>query len=766
MKLRSFSVGIMMRGQQRNLSFFTMVSFLLMPSSPAAGVQIRLSGSGSTQCSGRVEIYHNNTWGTVCDDEWDLNDAMVVCRELNCGAALDATQLAQFGEGTGQIWLDDVACSGNEWSLTECQHRGFGTHDCRHREDAGVICSGMRLSGSGSTLCSGRVEIYHNNIWGTVCDDSWDLNDAMVVCRELRCGTALSAPQSAKFGEGTGQIWLDDVTCSGSESFLTECQHSGFGKHNCKHNEDAGVICSASLPKPSISMNPAGEVNWGQDVGITCSISTQLLGGTFILQKTSGSFRKTQTSSTNSATFNIPKVNFDNEGSYQCQYEKRTESQTFRSNLSDSVRISVTVTFPKPSISMNPASEVNWGQDVGITCSVSTQLLGGTFILQKTSGSFRETKTSSTNSATFNISEVDFDKEGLYQCQYKYQKRGSTDEFSSPQSNSIRLSITVHLQTPSISLTSPDGGLVLSPEAAQVTRGSSFVITCSINSIYPDGRFFLIFSGSNITSKSAVDHSASFNFRVAEYKHQGNYSCVYEVTLSTWKFNSTETESISVIIKLPLLLLVTSVAVGALLLALLVLLVVCLVCRRRRRAKKPATLIFSQLAVTDNYYGDDDDGDDDDDDQDYVNVDQMDTKKKVKEKVGKVEEEENDDYEDLESDEDHDYEEAGPDENNTEAKKICFSVKDCRDDEKTLKEESGRKEEEESDDYENLESDEDHDYEEAGPDETNTEAKEVYRDSEVVDDNEESETSDDEDDYVNVNVPLCEQTNVNIYREK
>uniref|UniRef100_A0AAQ6IGH9 Ig-like domain-containing protein n=2 Tax=Anabas testudineus TaxID=64144 RepID=A0AAQ6IGH9_ANATE len=311
-------------------------------------------------------------------------------------------------------------------------------------------------------------------------------------------------------------------------------------------------------------MNPAGEVNWGQDVDITCSVSTQLLGGTFILQKTSGSFRENQTSSTNSVTFNIPKVNFDNEGSYQCQYEKRTESQTFRSDLSDSVRVSVTVTFPKPSISMNPASEVNWGQDVGITCSISTQLLGGTFILQKTSGSFRENQTSSTNSATFTISKVDFDKEGLYQCQYKYQKRSSIDEFSSPQSNSIRLSITVHLQTPSISLTSPDGGLVLSPEAAQVTRGSSFVITCSINSIYPDGHFFLIFSGSSVTSKSAVDHSASFNFPVAEYKHQGNYSCVYEVTLSTRKFNSTETESISVIIKLPLLLLVTSVAVGAL----------------------------------------------------------------------------------------------------------------------------------------------------------------------------------------------------------
>uniref|UniRef100_A0A3B4FIA4 Soluble scavenger receptor cysteine-rich domain-containing protein SSC5D n=1 Tax=Pundamilia nyererei TaxID=303518 RepID=A0A3B4FIA4_9CICH len=210
---------------------------------------IRLAGSLSTRCSGRVEIAYKKTWGTVCDDNWDINDAEVVCRELNYGTALNATQSAHFGEGTGEIWLDDVSCSGSEKSLTECQHRGFGIHSCTHSKDAGVSCS-VRLSGS--TLCSGRVEIFYNNTWGTVCDDNWDINDAEVVCRELGCGTAQSDAVSARFAEGSGSIWLDDVSCSGSERSLTECQHRGFGTHDCTHSQDAGVVCSGeklnSLP--------------------------------------------------------------------------------------------------------------------------------------------------------------------------------------------------------------------------------------------------------------------------------------------------------------------------------------------------------------------------------------------------------------------------------------------------------------------------------------------------------------------------------------
>uniref|UniRef100_A0A3Q3CAQ7 SRCR domain-containing protein n=1 Tax=Haplochromis burtoni TaxID=8153 RepID=A0A3Q3CAQ7_HAPBU len=211
-----------------------------------AGVPVRLSGS--TLCSGRVEIFYNNTWGTVCDDNWDINDAEVVCRELGCGTAQSA---AVFGEGSGSIWLDDVSCSGSERSLTECQHRGFGTHDCTHSQDAGVVCSDAQIrlvnpEKSGSARCSGRVEIYHNNSWGTVCDDVWDINHAEVVCRQLGCGRALEAPRSDHFGEGKGQIWLDDVSCSGIERSLTECQHRGFGLHDCGHREDAGVLLPIS----------------------------------------------------------------------------------------------------------------------------------------------------------------------------------------------------------------------------------------------------------------------------------------------------------------------------------------------------------------------------------------------------------------------------------------------------------------------------------------------------------------------------------------
>jgi len=107
--------------------------------------EVRLAGSKSNNCSGRVEIFHSSTWGTVCDDHWDLDDAQVVWRELGCGPALSAPREAHYGQGTGPIWLDAVGCSGSERSVTECAHRGFGNHICQHSEDAGVVCSGERI---------------------------------------------------------------------------------------------------------------------------------------------------------------------------------------------------------------------------------------------------------------------------------------------------------------------------------------------------------------------------------------------------------------------------------------------------------------------------------------------------------------------------------------------------------------------------------------------------------------------------------------------
>ena len=92
----------------------------------------------------------------------------------------------------------------------------------------------------------GRVEVLYNGVWWTVCDDGWDLNDATVVCRMLGYGRALGAPGRAYFGEGSGEILLDDVSCVGTEDNLATCYHSDFRNHDCGHNEDAGVICGQS----------------------------------------------------------------------------------------------------------------------------------------------------------------------------------------------------------------------------------------------------------------------------------------------------------------------------------------------------------------------------------------------------------------------------------------------------------------------------------------------------------------------------------------
>ena len=86
-------------------------------------------------------MFFNGTWGRVCDNEWDLKDANVVCAQLGFQRALTAPKAAAFGAGQGKIWMDNVQCVGDESSLTECDHQGWGTSDCSHIEDAGVVCT-------------------------------------------------------------------------------------------------------------------------------------------------------------------------------------------------------------------------------------------------------------------------------------------------------------------------------------------------------------------------------------------------------------------------------------------------------------------------------------------------------------------------------------------------------------------------------------------------------------------------------------------------
>ena len=91
-----------------------------------------------------MEVFYQGAWGTVCDDEWDMADANVVCRMLGYHGACAAYGRAFFGPGSGEIVLDDVECTGAEPTLAECVHSPFGLHNCVHREDAGVKCSHER----------------------------------------------------------------------------------------------------------------------------------------------------------------------------------------------------------------------------------------------------------------------------------------------------------------------------------------------------------------------------------------------------------------------------------------------------------------------------------------------------------------------------------------------------------------------------------------------------------------------------------------------
>ncbi|CAG2242006.1 unnamed protein product [Mytilus edulis] len=219
----------------------------------------------------RLEIFYNQTWGTVCDDSFDDIDAKVACRQLGyeTGCSLGADDVE---DGTGKTWLDNLECTGTENRLAECKHAGWGVENCQHSEDVGIECGNEEflvaytascidlgsenyhklaiemffMSSKGDIrLISRRLEIFHNGTWGTICDDYFDDIDAQVACRQLGYNTGISLGPDVE--DGTGKTWLDDMQCSGRENRLADCPNRGWGVEDCGHSEDVGIECLDSL---------------------------------------------------------------------------------------------------------------------------------------------------------------------------------------------------------------------------------------------------------------------------------------------------------------------------------------------------------------------------------------------------------------------------------------------------------------------------------------------------------------------------------------
>ncbi|XP_071261152.1 CD5 antigen-like [Salvelinus alpinus] len=294
---------------------------------------------GAGLCSGRVEVKSNQSWASVCEADFDRQDAEVVCRELGCGAPA-ALQGGLYGEGEGQTLDKEFQCKGNESLLLDCDTSDRKHNTCLPGNAVGLTCSepdDVRLVG-GSSRCAGGVEWFYQGEWRIVGAD-WNQEDvAAVVCRQMGCGSTVSVPPGYTT-RGNG------VYCSGSESSLRECSRM--------YDLSPGltVICSDLLVQPDISLTDSmggvsrghqgPEVFRGYSFTITCSTQPQYPGGSFLLTFTGSNRTQTQPAVNHSAAFLFPAADDSHQGNYSCVYD----NYVFSHNVSsESELLSLTIT--------------------------------------------------------------------------------------------------------------------------------------------------------------------------------------------------------------------------------------------------------------------------------------------------------------------------------------------------------------------------------------------------------------------------------------
>uniref|UniRef100_A0A8C5UT88 Lysyl oxidase homolog n=1 Tax=Microcebus murinus TaxID=30608 RepID=A0A8C5UT88_MICMU len=245
------------------------------------GLRFRLAGFPRKPYEGRVEIQRAGEWGTICDDDFTLQAAHVLCRELGFTEATGWTHSAKYGPGTGRIWLDNLSCTGTEKSVTECASRGWGNSDCTHDEDAGVICKDQRLPGFKDSnvievehnpqveevrlrpgvgwgrrplpVTEGLVEVKLPDGWSQVCDKGWSAHNSHVVCgmlgfpSEKRVNTAfyrlLAQRQQHSFG-------LHGVACVGTEAHLSLCSLEFYRANDTARCPGGGPAVVSCVPGP------------------------------------------------------------------------------------------------------------------------------------------------------------------------------------------------------------------------------------------------------------------------------------------------------------------------------------------------------------------------------------------------------------------------------------------------------------------------------------------------------------------------------------
>ncbi|XP_051795476.1 lysyl oxidase homolog 2-like [Acanthochromis polyacanthus] len=320
--------------------------------------------NGTSLCSGRLEVrsnqfnhsnqsnqfnqsnQSNQGWSSVCEADFDLQDAEVVCRELGCGAPW-VLWGPLYGEVEAPWWSREFQCGGRESALMDCRSSASHRNTCSPGRAAGLTCSEpLRLVG-GASRCAGVLQVKLVE-WRMVDGSDWSLKAAAAACTELHCGSAVLTASSNQSSESPG--WSVDLQCVEAGWRLRECSKS------TQSSSTVEIVCSDLLERPIIlvsSVDGVSEaqqqgfrVSWRSSFTLSCSIQPQYPGGSFQLSFTSSSnttLSRTQPALNHSAHFLFPVTDHAHQGSYTCVYHVHVFSHNFSS---ESRRLSLVVSDP------------------------------------------------------------------------------------------------------------------------------------------------------------------------------------------------------------------------------------------------------------------------------------------------------------------------------------------------------------------------------------------------------------------------------------